>query len=423
MNRIIAPTRKVNGEIKVLGEKLAAERAVLMASLADGESIINNAPPTSVPFVKLLRLLGVEIDQNGGSFVVRGKGLQSYKELNKVISLSPFGETGLMLLSLLSAHNVRYRVDLGCKLQWFEQLLHCLSSMGMPAHRETESIYSVGGKSNKAIAHGIVDIRADVKIAVLLASLYCSGKTTLRETERNRNRMERFLRVRGITVERRKFGSEYQLSLEGKQNINPLDVDLAGDLNLAYPFLLPALALKKSQLTIKSVEIRPGQRYFLDFLRQIGGDIELSDLKENVYNLTVRSSKLKATRIAGIRTEKVLPQIFLLSVLATRVSGEMVIRDIESLRNNSFDLVEHIFDSMRMLSVRIGEFHEGLVIKGGFPINGGTVDSKGNVELIQAFAVLGLWSESEVVVKGTETIEEINPHFFEILDAIKEKKS
>ena len=118
-----------------------------------------------------------------------------------------------------------------------------------------------------------------------------------------------------------------------------------------------------------------------------------------------------------------MPQIFLLSVLATRVSGEMVIRDIESLRNNSFDLVEHIFDSMRMLSVRIGEFHEGLVIKGGFPINGGTVDSKGNVELIQAFAVLGLWSESEVVVKGTETIEEINPHFFEILDAIKEKKS
>ena len=423
MDRIIAPTRKVNGELTVLGERLPAERAILMASLAEGKSRINNVPPTSIPFVSLLRLLGVEIDQNGSSFVVDGKGLHLYKELHDVIKLSPFGATGLMLLSVLSAQNLRYRVDLGCKTKWFEPLLECLSAMGMPAHPETESIYSVGGESKKAIDHDVVDVRPDVKMAVLLASLYCSGKTTLRETEKNRNRTERFFRVRGIAVERRKFDNEYLLSLQGEQNVRPLDLDIPGDLDLAYPFLLPALVLKESRLTIKSVAVWSGRRHFLDFLRQIGADIELTDLKESVYDLTVRISKLKATRIAGARTEKILPQTFLLAVLATRISGEMLIRDIEPLRNSSFDLVEHIFDSMRMLSVRIGEFHEGLVIKGGFPVNGGKVDAKGNIELIQAFAVLGLWSESELVVKDTENMEEINPHFFEILDVIKEKKS
>ena len=48
MNRIITPTRKVNGEVIVPGEKIQAEIAILMASLADGVSRINNVPPTSI---------------------------------------------------------------------------------------------------------------------------------------------------------------------------------------------------------------------------------------------------------------------------------------------------------------------------------------------------------------------------------------
>ncbi len=424
MNRIIAPTRKVNGEITVPGEKLLAERAVLMASLAEGESRVNNIPPSSLPLVDQLRLLGVEIVQDGDSVGVHGRGLHSYRQVDRVIKLWEFGDVGLMLLSLLSAHEERYRVDLGHEPNWYEPLLQCLSDMGMSVHSETEHIFVVGGGSNRAIDYDIVDYRPEVKMAILLAAVYCTGKTTLRETEKSRNRMERFLRVRGISLDRRKLDDErYELSLQGGQNICPLDVDLPGDLDLAYPFLLPALTLKGSELTIKSVAVRSGHRHFLDFLRQIGSNIEFTDLKDSVYDLTVRSSKLKATRIAGTRTKKILSQIILLAVLATRISGEMLVRDIESLRNNSFDIVDHIFDSMRTLGVRIGEFHDGLVIKGGSPINGGKVDAKSNIDLIQAFAVLGLWSETELIIENTETIEEKNPHFFEILDAIKEEKS
>ena len=73
MDRIIAPTRKVNGELTVLGEKLPAERAILMASLAEGKSRINNVPPTSIPFVSLLGSLGVEIDQNASTIDLQRK--------------------------------------------------------------------------------------------------------------------------------------------------------------------------------------------------------------------------------------------------------------------------------------------------------------------------------------------------------------
>ena len=84
MNRIITPTRKVNGEVIVPGEKIQAEIAILMASLADGVSRINNVPPTSIAVVNLLRLLGVKIDQSDSSFVVHGKGLTSFKKVNEI---------------------------------------------------------------------------------------------------------------------------------------------------------------------------------------------------------------------------------------------------------------------------------------------------------------------------------------------------
>ena len=79
----------------------------------------------------------------------------------------------------------------------------------------------------------------------------------------------------------------------------------------------------------KSVAVRSGHRHFLDFLRQIGSNIEFTDLKDSVYDLTVRSSKLKATRIAGTRTKKILSQIILLAVLATRISGEVLVREAD----------------------------------------------------------------------------------------------
>ena len=175
-----------------------------------------------------------------------------------------------------------------------------------------------------------------------------------------------------------------------------------------------ALCRKGSELTIKRVAIRPGQRAFLDLLRQIGAQIAAEDRGQNECDLHVSASQLKATRVAGARAAKVADQIALLAVLMTQAKGTTVIRDVEGVPH-----VEHLCAALRSLGARIGQFPEGLVIKGGFPLQGGQLDGKGDPGLTMAFAVAGLLAEGELTIQDSECLTSIWPDFFKTVHLMR----
>ncbi len=422
MRESITPTKKVLGEVRVPGEQTPAERALLLAAISEGESRIRFAPPSALRVVELLRVLGVDVERQRDTWIVRGKGLRGFVQPEGIVDIGNWGGSGLLVLAMLSGQSFVTRVKVGDDVESIQKLLALLAAMGMGAQRETDAIYALGKNEPVGAEHEALDIDADDKLAVLVAGLYCAGRTQMRESSKNRNRMERFLRQREVTVERRRSGEEYIVGVEGGQSVHPLEMEIAGDLNQAYPFMLPALVLKGSEVTLKGVAVRSGERHFLELLRQIGGELELRDLGEDTYDLCVRPSELKSTRVAAQRAENILSQVPLLAVLATRGQGEIVIRDVQALREGDFDRVQHLFESLRSLQVRIGEFPEGLVIKGGFPVMGGLLDARGDAGLAQAFALLGLWAEGEVVVDNAEGIDAVHPDFFKALAALKEKR-
>ena len=422
MRQSITPTKKVLGKVRVPGEQVPAELALLLAAIAEGESRVRFVPPGALRVVHLLRSLGIDVSVERDALIVQGNGLRGLSPAEEIVDLRGWGASGLLVIAVLAGQPFATRVKLGEQADWAEPLISLLAAMGMNGQRETEAVYSLGKVDPVGAVHAGLDVGADEKLAVLVASLYCEGVTQMRESSKNRNRMERFLRKRDVSVERRRSGDEYAVSVEGGQSVQPLVVEVAGDLNLAYPFMLPALARKGSQLTVERVAVRSGKRYFLDLLRQIGGEFELQDLGEDAYDLHVHPSELKSTRVAAQRAENVLAQVPLLAALATFVQGEIVIRDVQALREGDFDRVQHLFESLRSLQVRIGEFPEGLVIKGGFSVMGGVLDARGDAHLAQAFALLGLWAEEEIIVENAEGVQGLHPDFFSALVALKEKK-
>jgi len=293
-------------------------------------------------------------------------------------------------------------------------------AVGTEIQREPARALVLGGTKVVGCVFAEVDIEAEFKLGVMVGALYAEGKTQLPETASNRNRMERFLRGRGVEVERCKEGQGYVVSVEGGQAVRALDVEVAGQLALSYPLIGAALCRKGSKLTVKRVAIHAGRRAFLDLLRQIGAEIDIEDLGEGEHDLHVKPSELKSTRVAGQRAEKIIDHIALLAVLATQAAGEIVIRDIEGLRQGAFDYVGHLFESLRSLEARVGEFSEGIVVKGGFPMMGGRLDSRGDPGLALAFALAGLLAEGEITVEGTECLEAIWPDFFKTLYLLKE---
>ena len=112
----------------------------------------------------------------------------------------------------------------------------------------------------------------------------------------------------------------------------------------------------------------------------------------------------------------------LLAVLATQCDGEFVIRDVEVLRQGGFDYLAHLVQQLRLVEAKVGEFPEGLVVEGGYPLKGAAIDTRGDAGLNFAFAVAGLWAETELTLSDTRGLEEVFPAFFSTLEKLQERK-
>lgn len=424
MEQTVSPARKIIGELIVPGELPSAEQALLLAVMAEGESHIRNAPPAIGRLANLLSGLGARIARKGRELTIQGSGLRGFTPAGSILDLSDMGDIVPPLLALLVGQTFTSRVKLSAEQEHCRQLFTLLAPMSAQVGQEMEDTFAVGGaKQLVGVAHEPVDVEPAVKLALLIAGLYAEGTTSLRESAGNRNRMERFLRERQVTVERRRQeDSQYLVSIAGGQTFQTCDVDIAGDLRLAYPLMVAALARRGSDLQVKRVALRSGQRGFLDLLRQIGAEIAIEDLGNDAVDLAVSYSELIPTRVAGQRMEKVIEQLPLLAVLATQTSGEFVIRDVAHLRQGEFDYVAHLFELLKQIEARVGEYPEGIVVKGGLPLRGARIDAVDDPGLAMAFAVAGLLAESEMVIAGCECLDSVYPDFFATLHSLREKR-
>ena len=404
METVVNPIKKIAGQVSVPGEQEPAARALVLAALSGGKSTVRHVPVAADRVVAVLRELGVDITKRAGTHVVRGVGLRGFRDAAGPLDIEGLGDTALLLLPLLAGQTFRSQVELGAEAERCRPLLNLLAQLGFSVEQERADTFVTGGQQAKGFVLSEAPPTDALALGALVAALFAEGTTALKVG----SRVERLLCGRGVAVERRKL-----LSVEGGQALQGVDVEIPGQLALTYPLMGAALCRKGSELTVKRVVVRSGQRAFLDLLRQIGAQIDAKSLEGNEYDLHVSASPLKATRVAGSRAAKVADQIALLAVLATQTQGTTVIRDIEDMPH-----VEHLCAALRSLDARIGQFPEGLVIKGGFPLQGGQLDGKGDPNLTMAFAVAGLLAEGELTIEDSECLTPIWPDFFKTVQSI-----
>lgn len=420
----LKPARRLRGEITVPGEHGTAARALLLACLSPGESRISNAPPAVIPLCESLRPLGVEIRRNNGDMQVLGRNLGSLEPTPEILDFAATGTALPIALAMLGAQAFTSRVRLGARSPAARDFLKKLAPMGISWQSVSNDLLELGGQPPIGCELADTELEMEEKLAVLVAALHASGTTSLTESVSQRDGSVPALRERGVVVERRKMGngSSYRVGVDGGQAVQPATMELAGDLELTSAFLAVALCLNRSEVVIRNVEVRSGRRSFFDLMRQLGGPVELVNEEDGHHRVEARSGSLKATRIAGKRVEKLLDQLPLVAVVATQAQGEFVIRDIEGLRQGPGDRVAHLVEQLRAMDAKVGEFPEGIVIKGGYPLRGARIDCADDPALAQAFAAAGLLAEDDTELEGSEALERLNPKFFETLASITEEK-
>ncbi|MEE2657783.1 MAG: hypothetical protein VX733_04710 [Candidatus Latescibacterota bacterium] len=419
--RKLARVRKLKGQVRVPADADEAAAALWLAAIAAGDSRVDGVPPGAEAVLTMLRQLGVDVDREGAGAIVKGKGLRGLQAPAEALDMSAYPYSAQLVTALLSQQSFPCELwvaEASCK-----DLVQLLARTGAVATELAPGRLQFEGMNSSPVSadHPEKDLAIGVRQALLLAGLFGDGMTTVRERSTARERADAPLRQRGITpdVSRKEDPAVRNVTLPSGGELLATDVDLPGDVLLALPLIVAAVCLPRSDLSVTRLSVRSDNRVMLDLLRQAGAGLDLEDQSDGTTSVQVKGTvNLKPTRVAEQRAVKLLAQTPLLAVLATQTHGEFIIRDVESLREGEFDLLSHLVASLRSLEAKVGEYPEGIVIEGGRPLKGATLDCRNNAHVAQAFAVLGLLAHGETELLGPDAAELTFPGYFDVLTQI-----
>jgi len=262
---------------------------------------------------------------------------------------------------------------------------------------------------------------AQVRAALLLAALASRTDLEILDRLRPRDHTERILRSMGAPVvsepadggERIRFRASHWDS-----GLTPLVAAVPGDLSSAA-FLVVAALLSSRNLTIHSVGLNPTRAGFLQVLSGVGADIEAVETGlhagEPVGDLSVRESTLDPFSVDEDLVPRLVDEVPVLAVLASRIEGVSVFRGAGELRVKESDRLSLVASNLKELGVRCDELDDGLRVHGSLAPVAGIVRTGGDHRIAMAFGALGTAPGCEITVDDPECVNVSFPGYWEAL--------
>ncbi len=427
-SQIVSPARSVRGEIEVPSNKSISHRAAIVGAICEGHVTVDNFLLASdcLATLEAMRMLGVSIEENGpGRFEIEGVGLYGLKEPADTIDCGNSGTTMRLMAGLLAAQNFSARLtgDQYLRQRPMDRVILPLRQMGAKLGGEggdTLAPIDIQGSPLSPITYDSPVASAQVKSAILLAGLYCDGKTTVREPYKSRDHTERMLHELGARIE----VGELTASVTGPATLRAREIVVPGDISSAAFFVAAAAMMQDSEILLRNVGLNRTRATFLDTARGMGADIAGMDieddgLSEPVGDLVVRGGRrLKAVRIGADDIPRISDEIPIIAVMALSAEGTTIIEGAAELRVKETDRLSAIAENLSALGAQIEEKPDGLVIPGPQRVKGGTVDSFGDHRIAMAMAIAGLVADGPVTITDTDWVSTSFPDFFDVLQKV-----
>ena len=420
--RRISPAKAISGSLSLPGDKSISHRYALIGAIAEGDTSIANYSTGADCHSTLgcVRALGIEVEGAGTEFVIRGKGLDGLRAPAGDLDAGNSGSTIRMLSGILAGQPFASRIfgDESLSRRPMQRVMKPLAQMGarIDARDGQFPPLRIEGGSLRAIDYTLPVPSAQVKTCVLFAGLYADGSTTVTEPIRSRDHTEIALREFGadIAVERRKITIAGRPRLEGRELVVP------SDLSSAAFFLVAALLVPGSHLSIHGVGLNPTRSALLDFLVGMGARIRVPNLEsqngELIGDLEVEYSELQGGTIDGGLTAALIDEIPVLAVLGAATEEGLTVRDAGELRIKETDRIHTVVENLRLMGVEAEELPDGMMIPGRQKLHAAELDSFGDHRIAMAFAVAALRADGESVIEGADAASVSFPEFWDTLE-------
>ncbi|MHB1414663.1 MAG: 3-phosphoshikimate 1-carboxyvinyltransferase [Chloroflexota bacterium] len=428
----VRSSARLDGQLRVPGDKSISHRAAILNALAEGAARVENFLPGAdcLSTLNCLSALGVGIEVLAGgpesrrmSLVVHG--VEALQEPAGVLDAGNSGTT-MRLLSGLLAGQPNFAVltgDDSLRSRPMGRIVDPLRRMGAQiwGRRDgTLAPLAIRGGSLSGLTYDLPVASAQLKSALLLAGIQADGQTQLREPARSRDHTERMLAAMGAPIQ----VDGRTITITGPARLRPRDVVVPGDISSAAFWLVAAAAHPRAEVTVLGVGCNPTRAGIIEALEAMGAEIKMENQREEagepVADITVRSSELRGIELGGEIIPRLIDEIPVLAVAAAFATGRTVVRDAGELRVKETDRVATVANELRGLGVRIEERADGFVVEGGRALHGARCRSRGDHRLAMALAVAGLLADGETVIEDAEAVEVSYPGFWEDLAALSQ---
>jgi 3-phosphoshikimate 1-carboxyvinyltransferase len=377
-----------------------------------------------------LRALGDTFYRDAeGVWSIHGVGVGALLQPRAPLEMGNSGTSTRLLMGLVASHPIvaEFTGDASLSKRPMGRVTEPLGLMGADFSAATLPLTERGLSPAVPITYRLPVASAQVKSAVLLAGLNTPGITEVIEPVPTRDHSERMLRGFGadLTVETDADGTRH-IRLCGEAELRPQTIVVPGDPSSAAFFIVAALIVPGSDVTIANVGLNPTRAGLVDVLRQMGGDIALLDAREvggePVADLRVRHSLLKGIEVDPAVAPSMIDEFPILFVAAALAEGRTVTTGLDELRVKESDRLAVMATGLRAIGARVEESEDGLIIDGtgGDPLPGGAAIA-GHLDhrICMSFAVAGLVSAAPVTVDDIAPVATSFPNFEALLEGLQ----
>ncbi len=426
MNSItVQPATSVKGEIIVPGDKSISHRSIMLGAIANGITTVRGflRGEDNMSTMHAFRAMGVEINDDGDTIHINGRGLHGLQEPGDVLDCGNSGTTIRLITGLLSGQSFFSVVtgDQYLRKRPMKRVVEPLSRMGARITGRNDGTLAplaINGGSLKGINYQSPVSSAQIKSSIMLAGLYAQGETCVSEPSLSRDHSERMFRLFGASLDVHSTG----VTVRGGVELSAQEVTVPGDISSAAFFIVAALITPHSELLIKNVGINPSRTGVIDILRAMGGDIQLIEEREvsgePVADLLVRTSSLKGITISGSVVPRAIDEFPVICVAAACAEGITAIRDAKELRVKETDRITAMAGNLKKLGITVAETEDGMDITGSEQLLGGTVDSCGDHRIAMSMSIAALVASSAITVTDIDCVATSFPTFFPLLEKV-----
>ena len=267
---------------------------------------------------------------------------------------------------------------------------------------------------------------AQVKSALLLASLFSGKSVKLKEKYFTRNHTEKMIEALGGNISY--SFEEKEITFDGKLHSFFEQYFVADDPS-SISFFVPLILFGNSfeSVLFKNVLLNPYRIGFFEVLQKMGASIQLINIKK--YNMedigdvliSKNDKNLQNIDISADFIGSLIDEIPILVYVAAKSEGKFKISGIKNLKNKESDRIKNIIDNFQNIGIKV--FYDDemdiLEVNGMQDVSSGVVFPKNDHRFIMLFEIISLIENKNIVINSDKNYVNISfPKFYDILEEI-----